>query len=94
MITCFIALLHCSEGFLLSVTPQSIQCVEETMQTIYSPRESGKKRRRWDHLTIFKKCKEASGKRDFSPEGEFHGTKGRQKKNKAKSIRESKEESS
>lgn len=30
----------------------------------------------------------------FSPEGEFHGTKGRQKKNRAKSIREQKEKSS
>lgn len=29
----------------------------------------------------------------FSPEGEFHGTKGRQKKNRAKSIRERKKKS-
>lgn len=36
------------------------------------------------------KCKEASGKMAFSPEGEFHGSKGRQKENRAKSIRECK----
>lgn len=36
------------------------------------------------------KCKEASGKMAFSPEGEFHASKERQKKNRAKSIRERK----
>lgn len=40
------------------------------------------------------KCKEASGKMAFSPEGEFHGSKGRQKENRAKSIRECKKERS
>lgn len=29
----------------------------------------------------------------FSPEGEFHGSKGRQKENRAKSIRECKKKS-
>lgn len=52
------------------------------------------KRGGWNDLTIFTKCKEASGKMAFSPEGEFHGTKGRQKKNRAKSIRDCKKESS
>lgn len=48
------------------------------------------KKRGWKDLTIFMKCKEASGKMAFSPEGEFHGSKGRQKGNRAKSIRECK----
>lgn len=94
MITCFIC--FCSERFLLSVTLLSIQCTKETTQTIQSPREnrSETERRGWNHLTIFTRCKEDSRMMAFSPEGEFHGTKGRQKKNRAKSIRECKEESS
>lgn len=50
-------------------------------------------KRGWNDLTIFTKCKEASGAMAFSPEGEFHGSKGKQKKNRAKSIRECKKES-
>lgn len=78
-----------------SVTLLSIQYTKETTQTIESQREntSETERKGWIHLTIFTKCKEASRIRAFSPEGEFHGTKEKQKKNRAKSIKECKEES-
>lgn len=44
-------------------------------------------------VTIFTKCKDASRKTAFSPEGEFHACKRKQKKNRAKSIREREKES-
>lgn len=92
-ITCFIG--ACSERFLLSVTLLSI--VPRKQCKLYKAQEKTQaepEKRGWNHLTIFTKCKEASGKMAFSPEGEFHGTKGRQRKNRAKSIRECKVESS
>lgn len=75
-----------SERLLLSVTVLSTWCAKETMQTIYKPNET--ERRGWNHLTIFTKCKELSEENASSPEGEFHATKGRQKKNRDKSIRD------
>lgn len=93
-------MLHCSSSlrskiYLKCDTTVNLVCLGNNANHIKPKRKQKRTEKRgWKHLTIFTKCKEASGTMASSPEGEFHGTKGRQKKNRAKSIRECNKESS
>ena len=65
------------------------------METIYSPNEENRfERRGLNHQLYLQHVKKLEKLWLPFPEGEFHGPKARQRQNRAKSIRECKEEPS